>query len=427
MISIRHIMASAKAFRGRGVVDTTMGLINTMINLTKKEGVKGVIKKVNDLGSLIDVPAFYNFVYENEIIPLDEQEKNKALLSDHIVVNWLIPEMSVGSGGHFNIFRFVTMLENRGIHNRIYVINATYFTTDEALNNFLSENYNLGNDKIEVFCNTDKIGFAHATIATGWQTCYFLRRFNNTISKFYFVQDFEPCFSPMSTEYLLAENTYNFGFRGITAGDWLKNKLHDEYNMKTESFFFSYDKGIYSPGKKRDNQKRLFLYARPVTPRRCFELALLALCRLTEKMPELEVVMAGWDVSNYKIPFNHKNLGNLKLEELSDLYAQSDICLVMSTSNLSLLPIEIMASNSVVACTKGDNNTWMVNDSNAIMLSIDPTEMADTLYDALNDEEKLKKLRDIGLKYAQEFTDWEKEGDKVYNYVIKGIKEDYGI
>ena len=299
--------------------------------------------------------------------------------------------------------------------------------TDEDLRDFLKAHYNITNDNVEAFCSTDSISFAHGTVATSWQTAYYVRRFENTISKFYFVQDFEPVFYPMGSEYLMAENTYKFGFRGITAGEWLKKKLHDEYHMRTDSFMFSYDRDIYKPCVKRDTKRRLFLYVRPVTPRRCFEIALLALCKLHEKMPEIEVVMAGWDVSNYYIPFIHLNAGNLSLNELPDLYAQCDICMVMSSTNLSLLPVEVMASNSVVACTAGENNEWLINDTNAIIIPNDPIGIADTLYKALNDPERLEKLRENGLKYAQEYTSWEEEADKVYRYITEGIKEDEAI
>ena len=115
-------------------------------------------------------------------------------------------------------------------------------------------------------------------------------------------------FFPVGSDYAFAENTYKFGFRGLTAGDWLKNKLHDEYGMQTNSFLFSYDNELYQAGKKRDAVPRIFFYARPVTARRDFELGLLALNEITKRNSDVEVVFAGWDVSNYRIPFKHQNL-----------------------------------------------------------------------------------------------------------------------
>lgn len=94
------------------------------------------------------------------------------------------------------------------------------------------------------------MGFAHGTVATAWTTAYYVRRFNNTISKFYFVQDFEPYFYAHGSEYEFAENTYKMGFRGITAGDWLKDVMRNDYGMTADSFLFSYDDKIYQTKRK---------------------------------------------------------------------------------------------------------------------------------------------------------------------------------
>ncbi len=413
-----------QTYKDEGFAKSLKFLKNKVKHTYKTQGIQGVVGKINTISGQINIPEFYGFVSNDTPIPMNTEQRNAALASETILLNWIIPEMGIGSGGHMNIFRFISLLEDRGIHNRIYVCDATKMLTDKDLREFLTAHYNITNEHVEAFCSTDSITFAHGTVATGWQTAYFVRRFQNTISKFYFVQDFEPLFFPMGSEYLMAENTYKFGFRGITAGEWLKNKLHNEYHMETNSFLFSYDRSIYQPGTKRDQKKRLFLYVRPVTPRRCFEIALLALCKLHEKMPEIEVVMAGWDVSNYYIPFIHLNAGNLSLQELPDLYAQCDICVVMSSTNLSLLPVEVMASNSVVACTAGTNNEWLINKDNAIIIPNDPIGIADTLYDVLQDPDRLQKLRENGLKFAQEYTSWENEADKVYQYILEGIKED---
>lgn len=413
-----------QTYKDEGLKNSCRFLINKTKSVYRTHGMRGVVQKVSAASVQINIPEFYGFVANDKLIPLKPEERDQAVKEGTVILNWIVPEMGIGSGGHMNIFRFISLLENRGMHSRIYVSNPTKYLTDRDLRDFLNAHYNITNNKVEVYHSTDSAAFAHATIATGWQTAYFVRRFNNTISKFYFVQDFEPFFFPMGSEYLMAENTYKFGFRGITAGEWLKNKLHDEYHMETNSFLFSYDRDIYRAGTKRDQKKRIFLYVRPVTPRRCFEIALLALCKLYEKMPDIEVVMAGWDVSNYTIPFVHLNAGNLSLQELPDLYAQCDICMVMSSTNLSLLPVEVMASNSVVACTAGANNEWMINESNAIIIPNDPIGIADTLYEALHDQEHLRELRENGLRFAQGYTSWEDEADKVYQYILEGIKED---
>ncbi len=376
------------------------------------------------------VPAFggldlftpYQFVLRKEKTPFDKEAYEKAKDGKKII-NWVIPEMGLSSGGHINIFRFVTMLQKAGFQNRMYIIKPQAFHSSEECRAFLAQHYVLDLDEIEVSINVAEMGFAHATVATSWQTAYTVRDFDNTISKFYFVQDFEPYFFPVGSEYSFAENTYKMGFRGITAGYWLQDKLHDEYGMETEGFSFSYNRNLYEPKEKRDNTPRVFFYARPVTERRNFELGLLALNEIAKRNKDVEVVFAGWDIRNYTIPFKHKNLGSVREDKLADLYAQCDMCLILSGTNLSLLPLEVMASNSVAVCSRGANSDWLVNDDNAIMVDFDPDDIADKICYYLEHPEELAEIRKKGLAFA-EASDWQKEGDKVVAAMKKGIEED---
>ena len=72
---------------------------------------------------------------------------------------------------------------------------------------------------------------------------------------------------------------------------------------------------------------------------------------------------------------NIKTFGSVALDKLADLYAQCDMCLVISGTNLSLLPLEVMASNSVPVCTTGANSEWLVNDENAVMVDTDQMQL----------------------------------------------------
>lgn len=370
----------------------------------------------------ISVESVFGFVLENEVIPFDPAAF-QAAKGGPIQLNWVIPEMGEGSGGHINIFRFISALEKRGIKNRIYIHQQVKFHTDAALRDYLNQHYPILDSSVEVHCSVGNMEFCHGIVATSWMTAYFVRQFCNTISKFYFVQDFESYFYPVGSEYMLAQNTYSFGFHGLTAGDWLKNKLENEFGMKCTSFHFSYDKHLYHAIEKRDDKKRLFFYARPVTPRRAFEAGLLALIELGKRIPDMEVIFAGWDVSNYHIPFAHRNAGSVALEELAELYAQCDICLVMSLTNLSLLPLEVMASNSVIATQGTENNSWMINETNSIIIDCEPIHIADRLEYYLTHRDELKRLREAGLSYALT-TDWDVETNKVYRSVVEVIRED---
>ena len=140
-------------------------------------------------------------------------------------------------------------------------------------------------------------------------------------------------------------------------------------------------------------------------------------------MKGLEVVFAGEDVSKYVIPFKHRNLGIVNIEKLSSIYSQSDLCLIISNTNLSLLPLEVMASNSVVVCSKGENSTWLVNSDNAILVNYDPVDIANTMEYYLNHPEELEVIRKKGLEFAYS-TSWVEEAEKVRDALIKWIEQD---
>ena len=95
----------------------------------------------------------------------------------------------------------------------------------------------------------------------------------------------------------------------------------------------------------------------------------------------------------------------------------------MSLTNLSLLPLEVMASGGVIATQDTENNSWMISEDNAIIIDTDPVNIARTMADYLQHPEQLKQIRKNGIAYALN-TDWDRETEKVYNAIEAGINED---
>lgn len=398
-----------------------------LARILKQEGIKGVyvriLQKLHLRAKKADPLTLFEFIVNREEIPFDNKAFDKHKDDEVKILNWIIPEMGEGSGGHTTIFRFISHLEKMGFHSRVYLFRSPHFFDNKTLRRFVKQAFPILDENVELFYDVKYAEFAHATFATSWDTAYFVRRFENTISKFYFVQDFEPHFYAHGSEFEFAENTYHFGLRGITAGDWLRDKLNQEYGMKTDSFHFSYQRDVYYPTKREDDKKRVFFYARPVTPRRDFELGLVALNELCKKMPEIEVVFAGWDLKDYIIPFKHQSLGVVTMQTLAKCYNMCDLCLVISNTNLSLVPLEVMACGSVAVCSKGENSSWMVNEENAILVDYDPVQIAETMEYYLKHEDELEIKRKKGLEYVKG-TSWEKEAEKVKEVLLEAIEDD---
>ena len=152
----------------------------------KNNGVKATLKRMKNGPAPIppknNLLGFYNFVVNTEEIPFDKKAYEEAKKSGKITLNWVIPEMSPGSGGHTTIFRFVSNLEKLGFHSKIYLYMSPTFKDNESIRSFLKQHFPLLDERVEVYCDVSQMGFAHGTVATAWTTAYYVRRFNNTIS-----------------------------------------------------------------------------------------------------------------------------------------------------------------------------------------------------------------------------------------------------
>lgn len=365
-----------------------------------------------------DIVGYYSFINLDEYASKNTREKQ----SGKSRLNWVIPDFGLGSGGHLNIFRLILNLEELGYECNVIIIPPCHFTSDDEARKCIQENF--FPIKAKVYTQYDLMPAADVTFATSWPTAYYVEKFIDSGLKMYFVQDFEPYFYSHGSEYAFAEATYMFGFIGVTAGDWLAKKLTESYGMITHSYGFSYDSDLYYPRKRNVLQKRyVFFYARPVTERRGFELGILALRELCRLRSGLCVVLAGWDVADYQIDFPHTNYGTLPLEDLPDLYSQCDLALVLSFTNISLLPLELMATGCPVISNKGENVEWLLNRDNAVLCNPDVQSLVEGMLRLLDDEDEHKRIRDAGLQFVKN-SSWSSEAEKVAKYVHQLVNAD---
>lgn len=401
----------AKIIKSQGLIKGT----RTVISKVKTKNENAIVKK--------NVFKFYNYLlFDNKeaILKFDASKQNSELR-----LAWFIPDFGIGSGGHLNIFRIIHLLERLSVKSDIYICGNSQWGDPNSVKDIINKYFFPLKSQIHIINNemTTNIEYDVA-LATSWQTAYYVRAFENCIKKVYFVQDFEPYFYAIGSPYSFAEQTYRFGFYGVTAGDWLKEKLSEDYGMKCESFSFSYEKELYMQHEKRDKDtKRVFFYSRPPTDRRGFELGILALNEFCKRNPEVEVVMAGWDVSEYEIPFKHFNAGVVRIEELSHLYSQCDVALILSFTNLSLLPLELMASGCPVVVNVGRNNDWIdPNKELFIYVNDEINEISEVLHHVINNQINAKRLVDNAAEMLKN-SSWEQETQKIYNYLYRIVRE----
>ena len=365
--------------------------------------------RIHDQLQTLDFYKFVKYKPKGSRQLADSAERN--------TINWFIPPFGFGSGGHLNIFRFIQNLEREGFDCSIIIVGTHQYMSAQIAQKLINEWFMPLNAR--VYLGEEQAPPAHISVATSWVTAYYVRNFRSTHHHCYFVQDFEPYFYAMGSEYIWAEATYRFGFHCITAGEWLARKLELDYGLRTAAVGFSYDRNLYAPLPRKDALSRsIFFYARPPTQRRAFELGLLVLDEVIKRHPDVGVVLAGWDISNYAIPFKHINAGVMKTSDLPDLYSQCDAALVLSLSNLSLLPLELMACGTPVVSNRAECTEWLLNDDNAALAEPTVEALADALSDVLSNTARREHIRAGGFATIAR-SDWAAEGRKMADFFRK--------
>jgi hypothetical protein len=265
--------------------------------------------------------------------------RRPAVRPDHadgsLVLNWVTNPPTDLSGGMGTLMRVIELLEARGHDCRIYVLykgTRRTIETDRAI-----ARARFPNVRAEIVELDSGPRPADGVVATSWPTAYVVRSDTAAAVPFYLVQDFEPAFYPVGSNALLAEETYRFGFHGITAGPWLRLKLGRDYDMDCDPFDLGVDLDCYrSDGD--ESRSGVVFYARPGTARRGFELGMMALHLFAERHPEVEIHLVGQPIRWRRPTFRFVDHGFLEPPELARLYRRSDAALVLSLTNLSLLP-----------------------------------------------------------------------------------------
>jgi glycosyltransferase involved in cell wall biosynthesis len=222
------------------------------------------------------------------------------------------------------------------------------------------------------------IADAHAIFATSWETAYPVLTSPARGARLYLVQDHEPAFHPAGSVALLAAATYRFGFHGVTAGRWLTDLLEGEYGMSADWFDFGCEQERYHlrPGAGRTG---VCLYCRPSTPRRGFELALAALELFAQWSPRTPIHLFGEPAG--RLPFPATDHGLLSPDALNELYNRCVTGLVISATNVSLVPYEMLAAGCIPLLNDAEHNRVVLDNEHIVYAQPTPYALASALLD----------------------------------------------
>ena len=330
-----------------------------------------------------------------------------------LTIAWVATPPGPGSGGHTTMFRMVSALERAGHRCILYVHDehgwelAHHERTIRSWWPYVHA---------EVRDAADGIEDAHAIFATAWETAYPVLASRARGRRFYFVQDFEPSFYPAGSEALLAEATYRFGFHGVTAGCWLAHLLQRDYGMPADHFDFGSD-ATYALDTMARPQDRtgVCFFSRPDTPRRGHELAVLALDSFAARHPEVGIHLYG--VRARRLPFAATNHGLRTPAQLNDLYNRSIAGLVLSATNVSLVPHEMLAAGCIPVVNDAERNRMVLDNDHVAYAPATPFELAAKLCEVVERPLAERHAAAQAAAASVQATSWEDAGAAVVRIV----------
>jgi glycosyltransferase involved in cell wall biosynthesis len=412
--------------------------VKNAVDIIKKEGYNGLLRVLYKMTKNHDKPvkAFdaLNLIDAFDF-SADDLDRNRQLMSefekkrrDVKSINWFIPYfLHAYYGGIYTIFRFASYFAGKkGIKTRLVLYDNPYISEDDIRGKIRETFPRLAEEEVYIYRGPDVnvIPYADISIATLWTSAYQLMKFKNTLGKFYFIQDYEPFFYPASSYYALSEATYRFGFHGIVNTPGLYDFVTKMYEMRAEYFVPAVDHHIFFPKENSlagAEKIKLFLYGRPHHERNAFELAIATAKKVKALLADkIDIVSAGseWDTKDYGVKGIVTNLGLLSYEETVELYRSCNYGLIfMFTKHPSYIPMELMASGSIVITNYNQANTWLLKDMiNCVVVEPSPTYITEKLIALIGDPGIQKTIRENAIKTVSSM-DWDLQMEKIYRFI----------
>ena len=360
--------------------------------------------------------ALKSFLY-NYIL---NKAENISIQADDCYVTWVVPEYGPSSGGHRTIFRHISGLKKLGISSRLLILETNNFFSAEQAQKNLPSDIDLSGLQIEIA--REKSVLSSTIIVTSWHTAYWARSIaeKQSCRAFYFIQDHESLFYSSGSLSTLAQATYEMPYKHIYASSWLAKKVPGNSSTLTNKCIVNLGVDIHEfwadETITKDREKRLLeneileigIYYRPVTPRRMEEHAYLLLEYFSRSRINMRLHFFGWDWSKHEWPSEsqwHKSHGVLKHAEISKLLDRLDCCILLGSTNVSLMPLETMAAGLPTFVNEGENNSCLLEDL-PLYFSCLPHIGFNQIVDSLNNRKLLVDKMKHGIEHARSMS-WE--------------------
>ena len=331
-------------------------------------------------------------------------------------VAWVTAPPGPGSGGHTTMFRLVAALERAGHRCILYLDDQHGWSLEQHRARIRSWWPWIAAEVRDLSAGIED---AHAIFATAWQTAYPVLASPARGVRFYLVQDYEPSFYPAGSESLLAEATYRFRFHGVTAGRWLAELLERDYVMAADHFDFGRDLTYTLDASARPDQRTaVCFYSRPGTPRRAYELAVLSLELFAKRHPEVDIHLYG--LEGKRLPFAATNHGLQTPAQLNALYNRSIAGLVLSATNVSLVPHEMLAGGCIPVVNDAEHNRVVLDNEHVAYAPATPFELANMLCKLVERPAAERRAAAEAAAASVDDASWDDAGDCVVR-IVEGV------
>lgn len=383
----------------------------------------------------LENPQLDRFVSDTDTKLTVKANMSRTFNAASLDIHWIIPDFAPGGGGHMAIFKMISWLEFLGHRCTIWIDTPHARTDSLKVKNDIIQYFQPIKSTVRLVTPLTSIEGDVIVCTDNW-TVWTAKKCGQAGATFYFVQDYEPHFSPMGTNYLLAIETYGLNLPCYCSSPWLENKMAG-YGNRARSFTYPVEPDIYFPkddprakADKRDEPRiirgdeanvdadtvHVAFYARKFTTRRAVELGVLGLARYFEKNPNILVHVFGQDYDPAQVwPFPVKVHGVMTERKLAALYRQCDLGVCFSATNYSISSIEMMGCKLPLLELDTESTRATYPDDTVVMARPHPEAIAEALADMVDHPQetaaRAERARDWVMKpqweaIAQNFAEY---------------------
>lgn len=325
----------------------------------------------------LDLPLLDEDVADSASLEL-ELPKVRPQRGQLLRVGWVMTPPAPGSGGHTTLFRMVEAMERAGHHCVLYLYDR-YGGDIHAQARVIREWW--PGVRAEIRDAKEAIRDVDAIVASSWESAHVVaKRGIGPMRRLYFIQDYEPYFYARGSNYALAEDSYRFGYRCIALGEMIAGLLRVEVGVSPDVVEFGCDTSVYRLLPQRPRRGVVF-FARPDFPRRGYWLGRLALQQFHKLHPDVEIHTYGATV--HDLPFPSVQHGRLSPVQLNELYNSCIAGLVLSFTNISLVPEEMLAAGAIPVMNDAAFSKLVLQNDHAVWAPATPGRLAAALSEVI--------------------------------------------